>query len=76
MASCCDTSNFGLSRLLRWDRRAISFSAEVLKKKKHRSLQGEALLKGIAAAGAVAGPVATYTAQAEETTTPAFWKVK
>ena len=46
-------------------------------RKKLRFFQVQSLLKGIAAAGAVAGgAVATYTAQAEETTMHQLWKAK
>ena len=66
------TSNFGLFKVVKGGADAPSVSAQSVEEKTPL-LSGQALLKGIAAAGAVAGgAVATYTAQAEETTTPAL----
>ena len=66
------TSNFGLFKVVKGGADAPSVSAQSVEEKTP-VLSGQALLKGIAAAGAVAGgAVATYTAQAEETTTPAL----
>ena len=66
------TSNFGLFKVVKGGADAPSVSAQSVDEKTP-VLSGQALLKGIAAAGAVAGgAVATYTAQAEETTTPAL----
>ena len=66
------TSNFGLFKVVKGVTDAPSVSAQSVEEKTPL-LSGQALLKGIAAAGAVAGgAVATYTAQAEETTTPAL----
>ncbi|MBS6886125.1 MAG: accessory Sec-dependent serine-rich glycoprotein adhesin, partial [Streptococcus salivarius] len=66
------TSNFGLFKVVKGGTDAPSVSAQSVEEKTPL-LSGQALLKGIAAAGAVAGgAVATYTAQAEETTTPAL----
>ena len=66
------TSNFGLFKVVKGGADAPSVSAQSVEEKTS-VLSGQALLKGIAAAGAVAGgAVATYTAQAEETTTPAL----
>ena len=66
------SSNFGLFKVVKGGADAPSVSAQSVEEKTP-VLSGQALLKGIAAAGAVAGgAVATYTAQAEETTTPAL----
>ena len=66
------TSNFGLFKVVKGGADAPSVSAQSVEEKTPL-LSGQALLKGIAAAGAVAGgAVATYTAQAEETSTPAL----
>ena len=66
------TSNFGLFKVVKGGADAPSVSAQSVEEKTPL-LSGQSLLKGIAAAGAVAGgAVATYTAQAEETTTPAL----
>ena len=66
------TSNFGLFKVVKGGADAPSVSAQSVEEKTPL-LSGQALLKGFAAAGAVAGgAVATYTAQAEETTTPAL----
>ncbi|MBS7108871.1 MAG: accessory Sec-dependent serine-rich glycoprotein adhesin, partial [Streptococcus sp.] len=66
------TSNFGLFKVVKGGTDAPSVSAQSVEEKTPL-ISGQALLKGIAAAGAVAGgAVATYTAQAEETATPAL----
>ncbi|MFR4529845.1 MAG: accessory Sec-dependent serine-rich glycoprotein adhesin, partial [Streptococcus salivarius] len=66
------TSNFGLFKVVKGGADAPSVTVQNVEEKSSL-LSGTALLKGIAAAGAVAGgAVATYTAQAEETTTPAM----
>ena len=66
------TSNFGLFKVVKGGADAPSVSVQNVEEKSSL-LSGTALLKGIAAAGAVAGgAVATYTAQAEETTAPAM----
>ncbi|WP_216635997.1 accessory Sec-dependent serine-rich glycoprotein adhesin, partial [Streptococcus salivarius] len=66
------TSNFGLFKVVKGGADAPSVSVQNVEEKSSL-LSGTALLKGIAAAGAVAGgAVATYTAQAEETTAPAL----
>ena len=66
------TSNFGLFKVVKGGADAPSVSAQSVEEKTPL-LSGQSLLKGIATAGAVAGgAVATYTAQAEETTTPAL----
>ena len=66
------TSNFGLFKVVKGGADAPSVSVQNVEEKTSL-LSGQALLKGIAAAGAVAGgAVATYTAQAEETTAPAL----
>ena len=66
------TSNFGLFKVVKGGADAPSVSAQSVEEKTPL-LSGQALLKGIAAAGAVAGgAVATYTAQAEETSAPAL----
>ena len=66
------TSNFGLFKVVKGGTDAPSVSAQSVEEKTPL-LSGQALLKGIATAGAVAGgAVATYTAQAEETTTQAL----
>ena len=66
------TSNFGLFKVVKGGADAPSVTVQNVEEKSSL-LSGTALLKGIAAAGAVAGgAVATYTAQAEETTAPAL----
>ena len=66
------TSNFGLFKVVKGGADAPSVSVQNVEEKTSL-LSGQALLKGIAAAGAVAGgAVATYTAQAEETSAPAL----
>ncbi|WP_229040660.1 accessory Sec-dependent serine-rich glycoprotein adhesin, partial [Streptococcus salivarius] len=66
------TSNFGLFKVVKGGADAPSVTVQNVEEKSSL-LSGTALLKGIAAAGAVAGgAVATYTAQAEETTAPAM----
>ena len=66
------TSNFGLFKVVKGGADAPSVTVQNVEEKSSL-LSGQALLKGIAAAGAVAGgAVATYTAQAEETTAPAM----
>ena len=66
------TSNFGLFKVVKGGADAPSVSVQNVEEKSSL-LSGTTLLKGIAAAGAVAGgAVATYTAQAEETTAPAL----
>ena len=66
------TSNFGLFKVVKGGADAPSVSVQNVEEKSSL-LSGTALLKGIAAAGAVAGgAVATYTAQAEETSAPAL----
>ena len=66
------TSNFGLFKVVKGGADAPSVSAQSVEEKTPL-LSGQSLLKGIATTGAVAGgAVATYTAQAEETTTPAL----
>ncbi|WP_302172108.1 accessory Sec-dependent serine-rich glycoprotein adhesin, partial [uncultured Streptococcus sp.] len=66
------TSNFGLFKVVKGGTDAPSVSAQSVEEKTPL-LSGQSLLKGIAAAGAVAGgAVATYTAQAEETARPAL----
>ncbi len=67
------TSNFGLFKVVKGGADAPSVTVQNVEEKNLHFFSGTALLKGIAAAGAVAGgAVATYTAQAEETTTPAM----
>ena len=66
------TSNFGLFKVVKGGADAPSVTVQNVEEKSSL-LSGTALLKGIAAAGAVAGgAVATYTAQAEETATSAL----
>ena len=66
------TSNFGLFKVVKGGADAPSVTVQNVEEKSSL-LSGTALLKGIAAAGAVAGgAVATYTAQAEETTASAM----
>ena len=66
------TSNFGLFKVVKGGADAPSVTVQNVEEKSSL-LSGTALLKGIAAAGAVAGgAVATYTAQAEETTASAL----
>ena len=66
------TSNFGLFKVVKGGADAPSVTVQNVEEKSSL-LSGTALLKGLAAAGAVAGgAVATYTAQAEETTAPAL----
>ncbi|MFQ7525433.1 MAG: accessory Sec-dependent serine-rich glycoprotein adhesin, partial [Streptococcus salivarius] len=66
------TSNFGLFKVVKGGADAPSVTVQNVEEKSSL-LSGTALLKGIAAAGAVAGgAVATYTAQAEETSAPAL----
>ncbi|WP_302223551.1 accessory Sec-dependent serine-rich glycoprotein adhesin, partial [uncultured Streptococcus sp.] len=66
------TSNFGLFKVVKGGADTPSVSVQNVEEKTSL-LSGQALLKGIAAAGAVAGgAVATYTAQAEETSAPAL----
>ena len=66
------TSNFGLFKVVKGGADTPSVTVQNVEEKSSL-LSGTALLKGIAAAGAVAGgAVATYTAQAEETTAPAL----
>ena len=66
------TANFGLFKVVKGSADAPSVSAQSVEEKTP-VLSGQALLKGIAAAGALAGgAVATYTAQAEEMTSPAL----
>ena len=66
------TTNFGLFKVVKGGADAPSVTVQNVEEKSSL-LSGTALLKGIAAAGAVAGgAVATYTAQAEETTAPAL----
>ncbi|MFR8022168.1 MAG: accessory Sec-dependent serine-rich glycoprotein adhesin, partial [Streptococcus salivarius] len=66
------TSNFGLFKVVKGGADAPSVTVQNVEEKSSL-LSGTALIKGIAAAGAVAGgAVATYTAQAEETTAPAM----
>mgnify|MGYP001183411768 CR=1 FL=1 len=74
MASAA-SSNFGLFKVVKGGADAPSVSAQSVEEKTP-VLSGQALLKGIAAAGAVAGgAVATYTAQAEERQLR-LWKAK
>ena len=66
------TANFGLFKVVKGSADAPSVSAQSVEEKTP-VLSGQALLKGIAAAGALAGgAVTTYTAQAEEMTSPAL----
>lgn len=66
------TSNFGLFKVVKGGADTPSVTVQNVEEKSSL-LSGTALLKGIAAAGAVAGgAVATYTAQAEETSAPAL----
>ena len=66
------TSNFGLFKVVKGGADVPSVTVQNVEEKSSL-LSGTALLKGIAAAGAVAGgAVATYTAQAEETTASAL----
>ena len=66
------TSSFGLFKVVKGGADTPSVSVQNVEEKTSL-LSGQALLKGIAAAGAVAGgAVATYTAQAEETSAPAL----
>ena len=65
------TSNFGLFKVVKGGADAPSVSAQSVEEKTP-VLSGQALLKGIAAGAVAGGAVATYTAQAEETTTPAL----
>ncbi|WP_155115601.1 accessory Sec-dependent serine-rich glycoprotein adhesin, partial [Streptococcus salivarius] len=66
------TANFGLFKVVKGIADAPSVSAQSVEEKTP-VLSGQALLKGIAAASALAGgAVTTYTAQAEEMTSPAL----